>query len=417
MSTEKLFWFSALFRFLNTNIKEKPIYDWGILAGTLLVPIVLTGFGAITTLQERSRAEQQERIAKQNADKDRQHQVMTAYLSQMTDLILDKKLLEPKTDPNTKTVARAITLTTARRLDPEGKGQLLKFLYEAKLVGRCPIENLQAKVPSDPTLPVQALTEEERKELCITPIFELETARLETASLGETPRPELIGMNLNESSLDGANLPGIKLLFASLIKANLKNTNLAEASFAGASLDGARLDGAYLQKAILSGATLAGANLQRANLQCANLKGADLRDADLGGAVLDNADLSEAKLGTLQAKGAKHPTSTSLRKAILTGTNLSQLKSLEKLDLQGAIFNETTVPPDGYSLAQLKSDLGMEPEASPLESLTDQKIICDKVVSPEKPPEADLASESKLTSPIDWLWRSSLLRLERANHS
>jgi hypothetical protein len=411
MPAEKNCWFNSLFGFLKINVKEKPIYDWGILAGTLLVPIVLTVFGAYFTSQEKAKTQRQEEIAKQNADKDRQHQVMTDYLSQMTELILKNKLLDPKADPNTRTVARAITLSTARRLEGEGKGQLLKFLYEANLVGRCPIEKLQKKVPPDPTLPVTSLTDEEREKSCIEPILELEAARFETAILTETPKANLAGMNLNESSLEGANLPGIKLLFASLEKANLKKTNLAEASLGGANLANANLEGAYLQKAILSGAVLTGAKVQGANLECADLKGANLERADLRAAVLDNANLEGAKLGTLQGN-ATESKKISLRGSILTGADLSQLKDPKKLDLTGAIYNEETVRPDGYSPEQLSSVLKMEPEASPLKSLTVQKTTCLAMSTPEAPPKADVVSESKLTSLLNWFWRSSLLRSE-----
>jgi predicted nucleic acid-binding Zn ribbon protein len=143
-----------------------------------------------------------------------QETALQTYFDQMADLLIDEKLRsEPRAE--VRDVARTRTLTLLRRLDPERKGALLRFLHEAELITG-------------------------------TAIIELAGADLSEANLS--------GSLLNEANLFGANLVEAPLVMANLVGANLFETDLSRAN--------------------LEGANLVGANLVRANLVAASLVGA-----------------------------------------------------------------------------------------------------------------------------------------------
>ena len=117
-----------------------------------------------------------------------------------------------------------------------------------------------------------------------------------------------------------------------LSRANLKGAFLIEINLQKAFLIGAELQEAYLFMANLSEADLRSANLHNANLEEANLRGANLHNVNLGEAKLIAADLTGANI-----------TDTDLWAADFTGANLS------RANLRGAIYNETTLWPEGFN--------------------------------------------------------------------
>lgn len=140
----------------------------------------------------------------------------------------------------------------------------------------------------------------------------------------------LRGVHLSKTTL-----PNVHLESANLEGANLDHCDLTEADFKGANLEGALLTNAKLRNADLTnvnlrsaqlaytqleGATLVNANLTNADLQYACLQGSSLYDVELEGACLDRADL---------------------RGCCLLYANLS------RATLNGAIFDETTILPNG----------------------------------------------------------------------
>ncbi|NJO78445.1 MAG: pentapeptide repeat-containing protein [Cyanobacteria bacterium RM1_2_2] len=209
----------------------------------------------------------------------RQHEVMSEYLEEMTDLLVDEDGSVKKPNEYESSIAGAITLNASRQLaDPERKGQLLKFLYDSKLIGRC---NLSKEL--------------EVLEPCEGTQMNLSGVKLIDAKL-EQPAPALAGINLSGASLDGAVLPEI-----TLIKATLEGAKLEKAV-----LNGADLTQADMRRARLSDAKLKGARLQNAVLEGADLKKADLRGANLSNAYLKDADLRGANLSNIMLQGAKY---------------------------------------------------------------------------------------------------------------
>jgi hypothetical protein len=73
-------------------------------------------------------------ILKSRADQVRQDTTLNNYIQQMSDLMLNKRLLSPKPHAAVRSVARTITLTTLRRLDGARKGEVVQFLQESRLI-------------------------------------------------------------------------------------------------------------------------------------------------------------------------------------------------------------------------------------------------------------------------------------------
>jgi uncharacterized protein YjbI with pentapeptide repeats len=258
--------------------------EWLPIVGALLVALVIAlGSWAITWKLEKlenQRAQQAQKLENQRAEAERelaeqrtQDEALQAYLDQMSQLILDRKLLEveqgdPLHEPGdaVHTLAQARTSTAILRLDAEHNESVTHFLINSGL-----------SVRSE------------------------DSVRL------------LRGSTLSHAKLKGAHLPNADLGDADLSGADLSNALLLNANLIGADLSGADLSNAlldnadlvaHLPNADLSGANLSGANLSEANLFSVDLSDANLIGADLSSAVLLNVDLSNAVLDNANLGGA-----------------------------------------------------------------------------------------------------------------
>jgi uncharacterized protein YjbI with pentapeptide repeats len=243
------------------NSGGMTLRNWLPIVSALLVPVVIAlGIWAITwQLQklENQRAEVERELAEQRA----QDEALQAYLDQMSQLMLERKLLEAEPGDPVHTLAQARTSTAILRLDAEHNESVTHFLIDSGLAVRSEA-----------------------------------SARL------------LRGSTLSHAKLSGAHLPNADLGDADLSGADLSNALLLNANLIVADLSGADLSNALLDNADLvadlSNADLSGASLLGADLRDANLLGADLRDANLIGADLSRADLSEANLNGADLENA-----------------------------------------------------------------------------------------------------------------
>lgn len=185
---------------------------------------------------------------------DRQQAVMSQYLDQMTSLLTEGDLNEDEPHPRTKNTAQAVTFNALRQLNSERKGQLLRFLYDSRLIGGC--RSFDPKTLD----PLECNSEA---------IVDLKTAKFDRAKSDDPNRSLLLrGAILSQAVLNGA---------------DLQETSMDKAVMEGAQLVGANLNGATLREANLRGATLIDANFQ----------GADLRGAKLDGATLLTRNLTD----------------------------------------------------------------------------------------------------------------------------
>src|SRR5215207_259569 len=217
------------------GFRGMTVRDWLPIGGALLVPLVIAlGSWAITWQLEKlenQRAEAERELAEQRA----QGEALQAYLNQMSQLMLDRQLLEveqgdPVHEPGdpVHTLAQARTSTAILTLDAEHNESVTHFLINSGLAVRSE-----------------------------------DSARL------------LRGSTLSHATLRGA---------------YLTNADLSDADLSGADLSNALLDNAnlvaHLTNADLSGANLIGADLSDANLFSADLSEANLIGADLSRSVL-----------------------------------------------------------------------------------------------------------------------------------
>jgi uncharacterized protein YjbI with pentapeptide repeats len=254
---------------------------WLPIVGALLVPFVIAlGIWAITwqlDKLENQRAEAERELAEQRA----QDEALQAYLDQMSQLILDRNLLEVEQgnpvheqgDP-VHTLAQALTSTAILRLDAEHNESVTHFLINSGLAVRSEV-----------------------------------SARLLRGST--LSHAELSGAHLPNADLGDADLSGADLSNALLLNANLIVADLSGADLSNALLDNADLV-AHLPNADLSGASLIGADLSDANLFSADLSDANLISADLSRANLSDANLSDANLENANLSGADGITNAEL---------------------------------------------------------------------------------------------------------
>src|SRR5918998_2251184 len=269
------------------GFRGRTVRGWLPIVGALLVSLVIAlGIWAITWQLEKlenQRAEAERELAEQRA----QDEVLQAYLDQMSQLILDRNLLEveqghPVHEPGdpVHTLAQALTSTAILSLDAEHNESVTHFLINSGL-------SVRSK----------------------------DSVRLLRGST--LSHAELSGAHLPNADLGDADLSGADLSNALLLNANLIGTDLSGADLSNALLDNADLV-ADLSNADLSGANLIGANLSDANLFGADLSDANLIGADLSRAVLDNANLSNAVLDNANLGGADGITNKELEQQALS---------------------------------------------------------------------------------------------------
>ena len=253
------------------SFRGMTVRDWLPIGSALLVALVIAlGSWAITwQLQklENQRAEAERELAEQRA----QDEALQAYLDQMSQLILDRKLLEVEQgdplheqgDP-VHTLAQARTSTAILRLDAQHNESVTHFLIHS---------GLSVRSKDSPRL-LRGSTLSHAK---------LSGAHLPDADLGDA---DLSGADLSNALLDNADLV-----------AHLTNADLSDASLIGADLRDAHLFGADLRDA-----NLISADLSRADLSEANLIGANLENANLSGAEgITNAELEQQAVSLVGA--------------------------------------------------------------------------------------------------------------------
>jgi uncharacterized protein YjbI with pentapeptide repeats len=237
----------------------KTLWDWLQL---LVVPLALAGLAfLLNDLQsdrEKRIEDQRERRQEATAADAAREEALRAYLTQMSELMLDRDLLRSAPGADVRAVARTVTLTVLRRVDGERRGLVVRFLAEARLLRS-----------GDPKV-------------------ELDGANLRSAALS---RADLTEADLTNVDLTAANLRSVDLTRADLIEADLTEADLRQAfdlfraDFLGADLRGADLRGLDFTRADLTDADLTGADLRGADLSSA-----DLTDpaADITGAMYDS---------------------------------------------------------------------------------------------------------------------------------
>lgn len=284
------------------GLRGKTLWDW---ADLLIVPVVIALGVFLLDRSQRNRERDAENTRKERereveeARREREMDVenwramdtvLQAYLDQMSHLLLEKGLRGSEEDDEVRMLARARTLTVLARLDPDRKGSVLRFLYEAGLINK-----------SDPIIKLSGIS----ILGSISGAADLSGVDLAFVYMGDA---DLSGTLMTGADLTFCQLPGANLREADLSNSKLSNGDLSSADLqftvlSETTFDDAILEGANMQGVHLWGNDLTGANLSNADLRGAEFSGAhvasmvgDSSDADFDDAILTGADLSGANL-------------------------------------------------------------------------------------------------------------------------
>jgi uncharacterized protein YjbI with pentapeptide repeats len=220
------------------GFKGKALWDWLQLLG---VPLLLAGATIVFSFVQFHLADQQhasdQRIANQQHAIDQQNALdqqhattLQTYIDNIQELLLKDNLFgdnpAPKNNIDKTTIhevqelARARTLTALQGLDPDRKGRLVQFLWEAQLISSA------------------EFTQDGKLKLRHNPIIDLSGASL--------IRANLFGAYLTGAYLFGAYFFGADLGYANLTGADLSYASLTDANLSYAHLTQQQLDQVFL---------------------------------------------------------------------------------------------------------------------------------------------------------------------------
>ena len=276
-----------------TGFAGKTLWDWLQL---LVIPLALALLAFVLNVFENERdrrreADQTARAESLAAERARED-ALDAYLDRMSDLLLNEHLQSSRPGSEVQTVARSLTLTVVRRLDPARKGLVIRFLAESRLLGLDP-----------------------RRKVVVTP-------RSRTVT-NDVPPP----VSLGDADLRGVMLDRATLFAADFSEADLRGARFRDAVVAGSSFEAADLRGADFTGADFHGGILTGGGAgPRPAFGIADLEGACVSDARFAGAQLQQAIFSvvgrDVVLTRADLRGADLRFAT-LRDTDVTGARLS----------------------------------------------------------------------------------------------
>jgi uncharacterized protein YjbI with pentapeptide repeats len=198
------------------GFRGKTFWNWLEL---LVIPLTLAAIGFMFDLRQQQIEEERAERAQQLEERRAQDTALQAYLDQMGDLLLVRKLRESPEGSEERTLARARTLTVLARLDPRRKADVMGFLIEANLV-----QGVEGP-----------------------PIISLAGANLSGADLSDVGPSDAgpIEFGPEQVSPPSAFFPtGADLRGAVLREADLREVDLSSADLTGADLSSANLRGA-----------------------------------------------------------------------------------------------------------------------------------------------------------------------------
>lgn len=181
------------------------------------------------------------------------------------------------------------------------------------------------------------------------------------------PRPDrnFVGQDLsnqdrNTSSLDGANFSGASLRSTNLANSRIRNANFQDADLRGAYLGGSDLSGSDLRGAALPFILSGGIKMQGVNMEGLDLKGQGFFWVDLTGANLRNTK----NFGTVESTNF---TNADLRGAnLLTAWTNARTPTLSAANFKGAIYDNDTVFPKGFSPQGAGMVMGQTAPSTPM---------------------------------------------------
>jgi hypothetical protein len=115
------------------------VWDYLNLLAVLAIPILIAA-GTLWFTYQQSQAtaaasDQQHQTDLNIAQDQQQETALQTYLDRMSDLLFTEHLATSQPGDEVRQIARARTLTLLPQLNATRKGEVIRFLYEAKLIG------------------------------------------------------------------------------------------------------------------------------------------------------------------------------------------------------------------------------------------------------------------------------------------
>jgi hypothetical protein len=221
--------------------------------------------------------------------KNNQQQQLNTFITTISSLMIDKKLdsqADQTAPPPVSRAARGFALNTLESLegpwplrDDPKKQQLLKFLYDSRMIGYCKVPSLgEDNLAIDPFMK------------CVDPRVDLKDARLRSLSF-QPVGEKLPGINLSKTFLKNSNFTGIDLRKShfqqsELNRSRFAKTLLGDSDFTQAKLMGADFEGASITRTVFDRAQLCGASFK-------DVEG--FEEASFNGAIIDSTTILTAQ--------------------------------------------------------------------------------------------------------------------------
>ncbi|WP_281557763.1 pentapeptide repeat-containing protein [Thalassomonas sp. RHCl1] len=209
------------------SLKNKTLWDW---MGLLFIPMALLIGGYLlnqSQIKQQNNIEE-ERIKRQNQlesrriseqrfieDERNYINILNNFRRSITDLMINGSLNDSGYHPVSVQAATALTASTAPQLDGERKGQMIIFLYNARLIMK---DN---------------------------PRIYLADIDLSGANLANT---RLVGINLRKSNLAQAKFTNADLTQANFTSAQLADADLSQSKLIATNFTDARLRGTIISE-------------------------------------------------------------------------------------------------------------------------------------------------------------------------
>jgi uncharacterized protein YjbI with pentapeptide repeats len=244
----------------------KTVWDWlQLLVIPLGLAVVAFALNAAQSSREQRREDRRAELDRQIAADRRREDALSAYLQQMSDLMLVRKLRRAQPGSEVGTLARTLTLSVLQRLDGRRKVVVLQFLGEAGLI----------KPPDGHE--IVDLSDADFHGVVVR------RALLTDLDLDEA---DLRGAIFRSMRLDNVSMRKARLEHASFTSVDALEVNFTEARLVHASFNRARIiDSDFIQ------ACITGTRFTYSTIASTPLQFAVGRDIDLVHTVLDDVDL------------------------------------------------------------------------------------------------------------------------------
>lgn len=203
--------------------RQRGTFSWNSWLILLLILLLCIGF-VLTNLFQAQNARtlslQTQNAQMQMVREQQRETILQSYLNKISDMLVhDQLLTKRKASDPAKIAADALTREAFSRLDPDRKAELMRFIYQTKLVSNDSV------------------------------VLNLKDVDISNAHLGQIDVRDtyLVGANMSGADLHGAILSDTILTFTNLSRANLSKADLHASDMHNTDLTGANLAGANLR--------------------------------------------------------------------------------------------------------------------------------------------------------------------------